>query len=420
MCRALLRGFLLAALLFVLLFAAINVFMQEYLDTSDFLYRAEQKDIAALQRYIDKTQLSTDDTSAIGDWVHQRGIDHITISRNRKLLYDSSYSDSIVLTDADSDDLHVNWQYFHTVTFADGDADVYIYAHYETHLYVLLYAGAIALCIFVWVSLFGFTLRREVRYIRALSSAVTQIEHGVLTETIPAGDADELGSLARGLDQMRLALIHKEQQAQQLKEAQDKLVLGMAHDLRTPLTALTSFLELAQKHPDSPGLYIDKAYQKTVQIRELSNQLFDFFLISSAHTMHLEAAEDAEYALGEYLSELCFLLESEGFAVDISHLTWQHVHIRLCLDYAGRIIDNLLSNIRKYADPSCPIALLSAYTDDAIEITVSNRILRPNRFVPGTGIGLQNIQMMMAQMGGTSHTEIGEEDYQITLHFPVT
>lgn len=53
----------------------------------------------------------------------------------------------------------------------------------------------------------------------------------------------------------------------------------MAHDLRTPLTGLMTFLEIARKQNSLNECtdYISKAYVKTTQIRDLSNQLFDFF-----------------------------------------------------------------------------------------------------------------------------------------------
>lgn len=53
----------------------------------------------------------------------------------------------------------------------------------------------------------------------------------------------------------------------------------MAHDIRTPLTGLVTYLEIAkkQKSLENNLLYVDKAYTKTLQIRNLSDRLFEFF-----------------------------------------------------------------------------------------------------------------------------------------------
>ncbi|URW85727.1 hypothetical protein M5E86_19185 [Blautia wexlerae] len=58
---------------------------------------------------------------------------------------------------------------------------------------------------------------------------------------------DEIAQLASGLEHMRQTLVKKEQIEYDLKSAQEKLVLGMSHDLRTPLTGLMAYLEILKK-----------------------------------------------------------------------------------------------------------------------------------------------------------------------------
>ena len=57
-----------------------------------------------------------------------------------------------------------------------------------------------------------------------------------------------------------------------MKKAQNKLVLGMAHDLRTPLTALMAYLEIIKREPehDKVKLYVKKTVGKAIQIKNLS------------------------------------------------------------------------------------------------------------------------------------------------------
>ena len=58
---------------------------------------------------------------------------------------------------------------------------------------------------------------------------------------------DELAKLAQGLDIMRKMLVYREEKEHEMRVAQDKLVLGMAHDLRTPLTGLMTYIEILRK-----------------------------------------------------------------------------------------------------------------------------------------------------------------------------
>ena len=145
--------------------------------------------------------------------------------------------------------------------------------------YLLYYIAAAFISIFLWILLFAIGIGKKVNYIQQLSSGVTQIESGALDCEIPIKGNDELATLAHGLNEMRLSLIEKQLKEAQMKSAQDQLVLSMAHDLRTPLTGLMTFLEIARKQNSLNECtdYISKAYAKTTQIRDLSNQLFDFF-----------------------------------------------------------------------------------------------------------------------------------------------
>ncbi len=47
----------------------------------------------------------------------------------------------------------------------------------------------------------------------------------------------------------------------------------------------------------------------------------------------------------------------------------------MCLDYIGRITDNLLSNIRKYADPLIPIEISTLYVNHYVGIKIETEPL---------------------------------------------
>ena len=52
-----------------------------------------------------------------------------------------------------------------------------------------------------------------------------------------------------------------------------------------------------------------------------------------------------------------------------------------------------------------------------MELGFRNKIIKPNPYVKGTGIGLKNIELMMEQMKGFSMVEIIEDIYYIKLSF---
>ena len=132
----------------------------------------------------------------------------------------------------------------------------------------------------------------------------------------------------------------------------------------------------------------------------------------------MEFPEDAEYILGEYLSELYGLLQVDGYTLKIDKLIWKPAKIKVCLDYIGRITDNLLSNIRKYTDPLIPIEISTLYVNHYVGIKIENKIAKPYRY-HGSGIGTKNIKAMMQQMNGLCEIKFASDYYCIILYFPI-
>ena len=110
MIRLLFLGFAVAAAIFLIIFCTGNALLTEYFSRSDFIYNAESAYIKELSTFIQRENIAATDTSRIGEWAHKKGIRHFTISRNRKLIYDSTYSDSVILGQTEAESLHYNWQ----------------------------------------------------------------------------------------------------------------------------------------------------------------------------------------------------------------------------------------------------------------------------------------------------------------------
>lgn len=496
-CR-LLHGLAVGIFLIVLLYFGCKYLMKQYFWQSGYLYKAEVERAEELQDYVTQTRLAATDSEELRAWAEERNIKEFTVSREDVLLFDITYDGELYPGAKEVSAL--SWRYYFAVTFSDGEANVYLYegavsVYYNILLGISVIVG-FAACLGVFIS----GMQEDVRYIRQLEREVNRIREGDLTQTVtlsgsrpevemaraPDGapartrtankrnasrlggaaeeasprfawrqvgrptelcyaqghPADELVSLAVGLDEMRRSLDERERTERELREAQKKLVLGMSHDIRTPLTGLMTYMEILKRQESEGHVsrdYIDKAYDKILQIKGLSDQMFEYFLIDSQKEVKLEEPEEAISAFGDYLSELCGLLISKGFTVNIDSLDWQPAFVCVNTDYIGRIMNNIISNIEKYADKSQEIRLELLYEykngiaaaenvqeqseekseADYIEMSFTNGIAVPNQYVEGTGIGVKNISMMMNQMQGFARTEISEEQYCIALFFPV-
>lgn len=422
MIYCLLFGFIIAFICFLILFFISTFLLKQYFSTSSYIYNSSEKLIEKLQEFVNDNNINATDTSQLRSWAKSENIGYFTVSRERMLIYDNTYNGSIPLKNTSSKQLHYYWQYFHDVSFADGNADVFIYNNSDTKFYILATIISVLISSIVWISIFVFFIQKKVKYVILLNEEVKQIENGFLEKTFSIIGNDEITDLAYALDRMRISLIERQEYEKNLKNAQDKLVLGMAHDLRTPLTSLMAYLEIVKKQDidNKTLIYTNKAFDKTIQIRNLSEQLFEFFFVNSNHLCELEEAQNIEYSIGDYLSELCALLEGNSFKVDSSNLIWKPIYIQINSDYIGRIINNILSNILKYADQKYNVKISSIYFEDHVNISIKNNIRDNTENIKGTGIGINNIYTMMTQMHHNCNVIIKNNTYTIELLFKIS
>lgn len=420
--RAFFGGFALALLCFCILYFLLNALLNDYFLYSSYIAEASERYTQNLQQYVDENTVSATDSQLLHNWATEMGITIFSVSRDRVLIYDNTYTGNVPLIETDSQQLHYVWQYFHTVHFADGDASVYIYKNFKHNFYLAADLAAAVLSAFVWIGFFVYTVHKEANYIILLKQEVMAMREGSLQNGFTARGTDELCELATALNTMHNTLKEQELHEKQMRTDQEKLVLGMAHDLRTPLTGLMGYLEVCRQteitSSEKITFYIDKAMDKAIQIRDLSDKLFEYFLSNNHQTCSLEPPASAKFLLGDYLSEMCAQLNHLHFTVTSTQLIWKDVNVEIDSDYLGRIVNNIVSNIEKYADLQKEVCISSLYTDNTIGIAIRNSIGSTSSNIQGNKIGVENISKMMLQMNGRCEVSHSKDTYQITLWFP--
>ncbi|MBE5863709.1 MAG: HAMP domain-containing histidine kinase [Lachnospiraceae bacterium] len=415
-------GMLISVFVFFALYSVTKILLDDFFSSSSYVSTQEQKYVDSLQKYVTEHGMAATDFTGLRKWAKENEITVFSVSRERVLLYDNSYTGNAPLSETESLQLHKTWQYFHAVEFKDGPADVYIHKNYQRNYYVmalLIISGVSAL---VWALVLMLSFNRRIKYVMLLQEEINH-QGDLLENSFTEKGNDELTEVARALNHLRNALLDSKAKETQYKKDREALILGMAHDLRTPLTGLRGYLEIIRRYleeKDDLVQYVEKALLKTDQIRDLSDKLFDHFLSKNENTTLLEPPETAEYLLGDYLSELCSQLSVSGFTVQYDQLKWHPVCVQIDTDFVGRIFNNLIDNVIKYADSKRPVTLSSILTNEYLGIQIQNcRREERDAAIQGTHIGTQNIDAMMQKMNGKTEIEMAEDYYRITLFFPI-
>lgn len=153
-------------------------------------------------------------------------------------------------------------------------------------------------------------------------------------------------------------------------------------------------------------------------MKQLTDHLFEYSLLAERTEVEMEEPELYEVLFYDLFSETCSYLEQHGFQVEF-HVKWMEKKLQISTEYMLRIMDNITSNVRKYADPSHPVLISSIEEEHLAGFSFENKVLLPREDVESTGIGIQSIRNMMAKMKGKCQEEQEGDRFRLTLLFPV-
>lgn len=252
-------------------------------------------------------------------------------------------------------------------------------------------------------------LGERLAYIRTLTQGIDALRRGESPCTIPVEGNNELTQLAEAIHYLSETQQQVRLQEQALAEEKAQLIRSLSHDIRTPLTSILSFSELAaaQDAPISreyPLLVLNKARQ----IQALTDILLDGGARKPEHF------SDIRLLLTQLAEELEASLETQ-FRVE-TELTLPHpISGQLDVQEMLRIFNNLISNIEKYGDSAFPVTLSIAADAQGIVIRQSNTVAAQPKTVDGYHVGLQSIRAIAQNYGGKVQTDSDGKTFTITV-----
>lgn len=396
--------------------------VSSYYSSSDYSERKDKMYISSLQEYISKKDISTSDLSALSKWMdEQKVLSSMLIFKDDILVYDSDYPEELDIRNEKIPRDYYRWNEFYPVQFSDGEAEISISGVYDYQLYNYLVLGELAVAAVIFVVLVLLGIRKKMNYIRKLGREIEILEGGDLDYAITVSGRDELTALAQGLECMRESFKNQVQQEAEIVRENQKIVTQMSHDLRTPLTSIMLYTELIKKgtYKDREQFrdYIEKIERKTKRMKQLTDNLFEYSLVSSDQEISLEEPENEKLLFYDLFSETISYLDHQGFQVDFQ-VEWSDSKMQVSTDYVSRILDNITSNIQKYADKKVPVTIGSVSHNGMRGFYFENRISCMGDPQESTSVGIQSIKNMMTKMGGKCVVEQEKDIFRLTLYFP--
>ena len=241
--------------------------------------------------------------------------------------------------------------------------------------------------------------------------------------------AENLNSIGDGM----AAAIDKQLKSERLKT---ELITNVSHDIKTPLTSIINYVDLLQHEHTSEQEeeYLAVLKRQAFKLKKLTEDLVE---ASKATTGNLPVN-----AVRCSMNELLAQVEGEyGDKLAAAELTLVSVmpekELFCCVDGAlmWRVIDNLLSNICKYAQSGTRVYLTLEKTGGEAVVTFKNtsraalnipaeelmeRFVRgdSSRSTEGNGLGLSIAQSLTELQGGKMSLAIDGDLFKAILRFP--
>lgn len=298
------------------------------------------------------------------------------------------------------------------------------------------YYGLILLVIYSAV-LFYF-LRGYFRDIREkydrLNMAAAAIANGDLKTEIPA-DTGLFEPVAESLQKIQEGFgkaVEEEVKSQRMKT---ELITNVSHDLKTPLTAIITYVDLLKKEED-PGKqkeYVEVLEKKSQRLKVLIEDLFE---ISKAGSGNVKL-ELMDVDVVNLFKQVKLELEDKIKKADLDFrcsYPEEKLTVRLDSQKTYRIFENLLVNIVKYAMPHTRVFIEILREDDQAVIRMKNiseqelniqgqelteRFVRGDaaRNTEGAGLGLAIVKSFVELQGGEFGIEIDGDLFKTQVRF---
>ncbi len=247
--------------------------------------------------------------------------------------------------------------------------------------------------------------RQIIVRIKRLEADVTIVTHTNMNHKIHYRGYDEISRLSGNVENMRNSMLENIEGEREAREANTELITAMSHDIRTPLTVLFGYLDMMKSEAqDSPTLseYIRASEKTAMRLKMLSDDMFKYSLVFGNADKKPELEDyNAVVLFEQMLSEHILLLSESGYNVVVEDVTIDGgIEVRTHAQSLMRIIDNIFSNLRKYADIKEPIRVKISADDAVFALRISNKRRTDIDNVESNGIGMKTCARLAELVGG--------------------
>ena len=410
---------------------------------------------ASLQNYVIENHVSSNDTAKIAKWVKEHKYLYVMIYKDDRLLFDSgSYDGNAPEMGENKENVDENPS---ETGKSDEDSGITVrpptkdeliamaaktgsypifmmdrvilvtivdyteYLCYDIGNLISLFVAFASFILVMWIFFYSITRR-----ITKLSHEVRMVAEGNMNHPIDSRGRDEITSLSLDVEYMRSSMLENIENEKFAIQSNKELITAMSHDIRTPLTVLLGYIDIMKLNASDSQMreYLDATEKTALRLKKMSDDMFSYFLVYGGDPELTIQECSARTLIEQMLSSSVFLLREQGYNINYNFEQEGAGFLEdtvMVTDPAQlmRIVENIFSNILKYADKSAPVSIYTNSEIDEMTIKVSNKTSDNIDEAQRNGIGLKSCMKLANAMD--IRFSYGEEDgvFLVTMYVPI-
>ena len=224
-----------------------------------------------------------------------------------------------------------------------------------------------------------------------------------------------------------------------------ELITNVSHDIKTPLTSIINYVDLLKKEniqDEKVKEYIEILDKKSQRLKKLTEDLVEASKVSSGNVkLNFESIAIKEL-FNQTIGEFKDRFEEKNLKIEVG-MPEEDIKIKADSRYLYRIIENLFSNITKYALESSRVYIdvkeenrdsnnqkyinisMKNISKDKLNISsdeLMQRFVRGDRsrYTEGSGLGLSIAKSLTELQGGKFDIIIDGDLFKVEIDWPIS
>jgi len=257
----------------------------------------------------------------------------------------------------------------------------------------------------------GFVVSRSMaRRVKALEEGAEQVAAGDFTAVFPTAKDDELGQLARALDDMQ-------RQLAQLESARRRFIATASHELRTPIFSIGGFLELLQDEDlddDTRREFIATVREQVARLGKLATDLLDLSRLEAGSLDLRPEPTDLGVLTRAVTSEFGPALDKHSTTLEL-RLGGEQIEAVCDPERVAQVLRILIDNALTHTPTGTRVVVTAARRNGAVRLAVcddgpgigddaAGRVFEPfftSDDAQGSGLGLAIARELAERMQGS-------------------